>query len=79
MTTNNPLKDAVGYVWKLEYGPEKGYHMHLLVFFDGSMVRKDQALAYLIGKYWSGEHTVPKGEVSFIPAMPTRVIMSCLE
>ncbi|APC17391.1 hypothetical protein BLL42_17205 [Pseudomonas frederiksbergensis] len=42
----------VGYVWKLEYGLSKGYHYHLLVFFDGSLVREDETLAFMIGRHW---------------------------
>jgi len=42
----------VGYAWKLEYGLSKGYHYHLLVFFDGSRVREDETLALMIGQHW---------------------------
>ena len=47
------LFDAVvGYIWSLEYGPERGFHYHLVLFFDGSQVRNDVYLAREIGEYW---------------------------
>ena len=42
-----------GYIWKLEWGPGKGIHYHLIFFFDGSQVLKDAYLAQQIGKYWT--------------------------
>jgi hypothetical protein len=41
-----------GYIWRLEYGKQKGHHFHLFFFFDGSKVHKDEHLANLIGKDW---------------------------
>ena len=43
---------VVGYIWRLEYGKEKGYHYHLIFFFDGSKVRKDEYIASKIGEDW---------------------------
>ncbi len=51
----------VGYVWKLEYGLSKGYHYHILVFFDGSRVREDETLALIIGQHWRDVVTEDKG------------------
>lgn len=42
----------VGYIYKIEAGAEKGCHIHLILFFDGSKVHKDSYLANEIGKYW---------------------------
>lgn len=42
----------VGYARKLEYGPVKKYHFHLLLFFNGSKVREDITLGDMVGKYW---------------------------
>jgi len=42
----------VGYIWRLEYGKEKGYHFHLFFFFDGSKAHKDEYLASKIGADW---------------------------
>lgn len=41
-----------GYVWRLEYGREKGYHFHLIFFFDGSKSHKDEYIASEIGADW---------------------------
>lgn len=50
----NSLFDArVGYIWSLEYGPERGFHYHLILFFDGSLVCDDAYLAWQIGEYWN--------------------------
>ena len=42
----------VGYIWRLEYGREKGYHYHLFFFLDGAKVRKDEYVASEIGADW---------------------------
>lgn len=41
-----------GYVWKLEYGLEKGYHYHWIFFFDGRTRCRDVWLGQRIGEYW---------------------------
>lgn len=41
-----------GYIWRLEYGKEKGYHFHLFFLFDGSKAHKDEYLANEIGADW---------------------------
>lgn len=46
------FRACVGYIWKLEYGRYKGFHYHLLVFYDGALVRQDVTLARLLGEYW---------------------------
>lgn len=51
----------VGYVWKLEYALSKGYHYHIMVFFDGSQVREDETLALIIGQHWRDKVTEGKG------------------
>lgn len=38
---------------KLEYGLQKGAHMHALLLFNGAMVRQDVIIAKLIGEHWS--------------------------
>lgn len=44
--------NLTGYLWRLEYGKEKGYHFHLFFFFDGSKAHKDEHLASEIGADW---------------------------
>lgn len=59
---SNKLFDyMVGYIWKLEHGPEKGFHYHMMFFFDGSKVREDITLAKRIGEYWTGVVTKGRG------------------
>lgn len=43
---------VLGYAWKFEIGIKKGPHFHILLFFDGSKVRKDVVLAEMIGEHW---------------------------
>jgi hypothetical protein len=52
MRSNSLFDDMVGYAWKLEYGLDKGFHYHLAFFYDGSKVRKDINIAWMIGEYW---------------------------
>lgn len=51
----------VGYALKLEYGLEKGYHYHLMVFLDGAKVREDVTISRLIGENWNADVTEGKG------------------
>ncbi len=41
-----------GYIRKLEWGPEKGLHFHLIVFYKGSKRSQDIYLAKALGEYW---------------------------
>jgi hypothetical protein len=51
---NNPtlFKGWVGYIRKLEWAPMKGFHFHLIIFFDGYARWKDGYIAEQIGEYW---------------------------
>jgi hypothetical protein len=59
--SNKLFNDMVGYIWKLEHGPEKGFHYHVMFFFDGSKVREDVTRAILIGRYWKEIITQGRG------------------
>ncbi len=53
LESNSLGEHMLGYVWKLEYCPDKGWHYLMLFFFDGSRIHRDQTLEKLIGEYWS--------------------------
>lgn len=59
--SNKLFGDMVGYIWKLEHGPQKGFHYHMMFFFDGSKVREDITLAKRIGEYWKDVVTKGRG------------------
>lgn len=61
LKSKRPELGVVGYVWKLEYGKEKGHHYHMMFFLDGAKVRKDIVIAKLIGEYWNEVITQGKG------------------
>ena len=42
----------IGYLWKLEWGPEKKCHFHLLIFFDGIRFENDYLIAKNLGEHW---------------------------
>lgn len=46
------LKDLVGYLWKIEYGWDKGIHYHIMLFFNGNRVQKDYYYADELGLLW---------------------------
>lgn len=54
------FKHCVGYILKLEYGREKGFHYHCLFFFNGQHVRQDVTIAGLIGEFW--QETITDGQ-----------------
>ncbi len=51
----------VGYLWRIECSREGGYHLHLVLFFDGSEVQKHEYYAQQIGKYWRDVITKGRG------------------
>lgn len=58
------FEHLVGYGWAVEQGSKrkKGYHIHAVFFFDGSRVREDVSLGFLIGKHWVKHATRGKGK-----------------
>lgn len=46
------FKHAVAYVWRIEFTPDAGYHLHLALFFNGSKVDKHEWLGDQVGEYW---------------------------
>ncbi len=55
-----PELGMLGYVWKLEYGREKGHHYHMMFFLDGAKVRQDVVIARRIGEHWN--NVITKGD-----------------
>jgi hypothetical protein len=55
--SNKLFKEMAGYIWKLEYGAQKGYHYHCIFFFNGAVVEQDSYYAEMIGKYWVNKIT----------------------
>ena len=54
--------DLGGYIWKLEYGSEgKGFHYHVIFFFDGGEVENSGYKANQIGEYWKTKITTDRG------------------
>lgn len=42
-----------GYAWSIEQGKNgKGFHIHILLFFDGSKIRNDVGLGFALGNFW---------------------------
>ena len=58
----------IGYVWKLEYGKDKGFHYHMIFFLDGSTCREDITIAKAIGELWKTEITHGEGVYWYLNA-----------
>ncbi len=61
MRSNRLFNHMVGYIWRLEYGNEKGFHYHFIFFYDGSAVQQDITIARMIGQYWENNITQYRG------------------
>ncbi|MDH5858817.1 YagK/YfjJ domain-containing protein [Lampropedia aestuarii] len=46
------FQDFLGYVFKLEFGPKKGYHYHCILYFDGSKLRADGLVSQVLASIW---------------------------
>ena len=47
------LHAIVGYIAKLQFAHDKGYHLHALIFMKGSESQKDVFLAQKLGELWN--------------------------
>lgn len=45
----------VGFLWKLEWMPLKGYHFHWLLVFNGQQLKNDVLIAKQIGEHWKSK------------------------
>ena len=50
--THGLCQHRIAYVAKMEMGPKKGIHFHIMMFFDGRHHREDITMATTLGKYW---------------------------
>lgn len=66
----------VWYVWKIEYGQEKGFHIHWLVFLNGSLHSRDGHLVKEIGEFWS-KQVVPGSGLYFNCSVLKQQYRSC--
>lgn len=56
------IGDALtGYIWKLEHGLRKGYHLHTMLFLDGSRVQQDITHGRIICDHWNNQITQGEG------------------
>jgi hypothetical protein len=51
--THPLFNHLLGYAWKLEWQPKKGFHYHFMFFFDGHQCREDITQARLINEMWA--------------------------
>ena len=49
---HNRMKHALGYIHRIEYGPQKGFHIHAYYFFDGQNHQEDITWGEYIAKQW---------------------------
>lgn len=56
------FEHMTGYMWSIEQGEDKGFHMHLVFFFNGSEVCRDIVKGNLIGQeLWVDRITLGRG------------------
>lgn len=46
------FEHCVGYILKIEYGVDRGWHAHAIFFYDGHHVQNDSFYSTQIGDYW---------------------------
>jgi hypothetical protein len=59
--THSLFNHLLGYAWKLEWQPKKGFHYHFIFFFDGHQCQEDITQARLIGEMWAKTITGGQG------------------
>jgi hypothetical protein len=58
---NSNFDSILGWVWRLEWAPQTGYHLHLLFFLHGSKTLRDSFAARTLGAYWENNITDGRG------------------
>lgn len=51
----------LGYINKVEYGPMKGYHHHLIILLNGHKHQQDVNIAKQLGEHWANVITAGQG------------------
>ena len=46
------LENLKGYIWAIEQGVDKGYHIHLMLYFDGRCHQKGWYMSDQVGQLW---------------------------
>lgn len=59
-TPNDKVPPIAGYIWKLEYGIQKGYHYHFIFFMDGNIHKQETYFVGQLIKLWK-DITLNKG------------------
>ncbi|GHD50911.1 Protein of unknown function [Marinobacter persicus] len=59
--TDPLFNHLLGYAWKLEWQPKKGFHYHFIFFFDGHQCQEDITKARLISEMWAKAITGGQG------------------
>ncbi|EAX5860699.1 inovirus-type Gp2 protein [Salmonella enterica] len=72
MKRNRIFRHVLGTVWKMEYGPDRGFHYHTLFFLDGNKSRCGINICEQFGKYWISLITEGKGTYFNCNARPER-------
>ncbi|HIG9762273.1 TPA: YagK/YfjJ domain-containing protein [Escherichia coli] len=60
MQKNPMFRHVLGTVWKLEYGPQRKFHYHMLFILNGNKAQQDGVIAHTFGEYW--KNTITKGK-----------------
>lgn len=47
-----PFNALIDFAWALEQGVDKGYHCHLVLFFNGHVKQEGWGIAHRVGKEW---------------------------
>ncbi|MFC1395088.1 inovirus-type Gp2 protein [Acinetobacter junii] len=65
MKRNHPLmKEIIGHIFRYEYTPQRGFHIHSFLFFDANKHREDITIGQAIAKIWNGKITGGQGSTN---------------
>lgn len=60
-TNKSSIKNLVGYAWKLEYGSEKYFQLHVMYFFEVCDQENGEGICEELGDFWVNKVTGGKG------------------